>query len=51
MPYEAITEEEYNRRIKEMKPFMPSLLKKYEVKEEVLDVGNEGCETGICPIR
>lgn len=28
MPYEAITEEEYNRRIKEMKPFMPSLLKK-----------------------
>jgi ribonucleoside-diphosphate reductase alpha chain/ribonucleoside-triphosphate reductase len=51
MPYESITEEEYNRRVKEMKPFIPSLLNKYEVQEGILDVGNEGCDTGICPIR
>jgi hypothetical protein len=51
MPYEAITEEEYNKRVKEMKPFIPSLLSKYEVQEEALDVGNDGCDNGICPIR
>ena len=51
MPYESITEEEYNKRVKEMKPFIPSLLNKYEAKEEALDVGNDGCDTGICPIR
>jgi ribonucleoside-diphosphate reductase alpha chain/ribonucleoside-triphosphate reductase len=51
MPYESITEEEYNRRVKEMKPFIPSILNKYEVQEGILDVGNEGCDTGICPIR
>ncbi|QSX05580.1 ribonucleoside-triphosphate reductase, adenosylcobalamin-dependent [Sedimentibacter sp. zth1] len=51
MPYESITEEEYNKRIKEMKPFVPSLLGRYEIKEEELDIGNEGCESGVCPIR
>jgi len=51
MPYEAITEEQYNEYVKNMKPFIPSLLSKYEVKEEVIDIGNEGCEAGICPIR
>jgi len=34
-----------------MKPFIPSLLSKYEVQEEVLDVGSDGCDNGICPIR
>ncbi|KAF5037087.1 hypothetical protein DSECCO2_568340 [anaerobic digester metagenome] len=51
MPYESITEEEYNNKLKEMKPFIPSLLSTYEVQEEALDVGNEGCDSGICPIR
>lgn len=51
MPYESITEEEYNNLKKEMKPFIPSLLSKYEVQEEDLDIGNEGCDSGICPIR
>jgi len=51
MPYEAITEEVYNECVKNMKPFIPSLLSKYEVKEEVIDIGNEGCDSGICPIR
>jgi len=51
MPYESITEEEYHKTLKEMKPFIPSLLSKYEVQEETLDIGNEGCDSGICPIR
>lgn len=51
MPYESITEEDYNRRLSEMRPFIPSLLNKYEVQETAIDVGNEGCENGICPIR
>lgn len=51
MPYESITEEEYEKLHSEMKPFIPSLLSKYEVHEEELDVGTDGCETGICPVR
>jgi len=34
-----------------MKPFIPSLLSKYEAQEGALDVGNDGCDNGICPIR
>lgn len=51
MPYEAITEKEYNEFVKNMKPFIPSLLSKYEVKEEVIDIGNDECDTGLCPVR
>jgi len=51
MPYEAITEEEYNKRVKEMKPFIPSLISKYELVETEFDIGNDGCESGVCPVR
>ncbi len=51
LPYESITEDEYNRRVKQMKPFIPSLLSKYETHETEFDIGTEGCENGICPIR
>ena len=51
MPYEAITEEEYNKRVKEMNPFIPSLLSKYEKEEVELDIGNDGCSSGSCPVR
>lgn len=51
LPYEAISEEDYNRRVEEMKPFIPSLIQKYEVIEIDLDVGNDGCESGVCPVR
>ncbi len=51
LPYEAITEEDYTRRKSEMKPFLTSLLSKYEKHETELDIGTEGCETGACPIR
>lgn len=51
LPYEAIDEAEYKRRKEAMKPFIPSLLRKYEKQEVELDIGNDGCESGICPIR
>lgn len=51
LPYEAITEEEYIKRKHEMKPFLTSLLSKYEKYETELDIGTDGCDSGACPIR
>ncbi len=51
LPYEAIEEEEYDKRVAAMRPFVPALLSKYESEEKELDIGDEGCETGSCPIR
>ena len=51
LPFEEISEEEYNRRVAEMKPFIPSLISKYEKEEVDYDIGDEGCEGGICPVR
>ena len=51
LPYESITEEEYNRRSSEMKPFIPSLLSKYEIEEIEIDTGDAECTGGVCPIR
>ncbi|PKM85219.1 MAG: ribonucleoside-triphosphate reductase, adenosylcobalamin-dependent [Firmicutes bacterium HGW-Firmicutes-11] len=51
LPFEEITEEEYHRRVKEMKPFIPSLISKYEKEETEYDIGNDGCEGGVCPVR
>jgi ribonucleoside-diphosphate reductase alpha chain/ribonucleoside-triphosphate reductase len=51
LPYEAITEEEYEQRVAAMKPFIPNLISKYEKEEQGLDVGDEACENGVCPIR
>ncbi len=51
LPYEAITEEEYNTRKDDMKPFITNLLSKYEKHETDLDIGTDGCDTGVCPIR
>ncbi|MDH8679896.1 ribonucleoside-triphosphate reductase, adenosylcobalamin-dependent [Fusibacter bizertensis] len=51
MPYEAISEEEYTKRVIEMKPFRPSLITKYEKEEVELDIGSDGCDTGACPVR
>jgi ribonucleoside-diphosphate reductase alpha chain/ribonucleoside-triphosphate reductase len=53
MPYEKITEEEYEDMMKKIKPFNPELLKQFEQQqediEEVEEVG--GCDGNICPIR
>ena len=51
LPYESINEEEYEKRVKEMKPFIPSLLSKYEKEETEFDISTEECATGVCPIR
>lgn len=51
MPYEEITKEEYEKRLSKMKTFIPSLINKYEKEELELDIGNDGCESGVCPIR
>ncbi len=51
LPYEAITEEKYNLLYGDMKPFRPSLIQKYEKIETQFDIGTDGCESGVCPIR
>ncbi|MDR1029025.1 MAG: ribonucleoside-triphosphate reductase, adenosylcobalamin-dependent [Clostridiales Family XIII bacterium] len=51
LPFETITAEEYERRVKEMKPFIPSLISKYEKEEVDYDIGDDGCEGGVCPVR
>ncbi len=51
MPYEEIDEEEYLRRVKEMKRFNPSLISKYETEYEEQDIDDSSCENGICPVR
>ena len=50
-PYEKITKEEYEKLSKAMKPLVPSLIAKYELNETEIDLGDETCEAGICPIR
>ena len=53
MPYEAITEEEYFKLLEPIKNkhITPNKISKYEKKQEDLDVGNDGCDTNICPVR
>ncbi len=51
LPYEEISEKEYLDRVAKMKAFVPSLISKYEKEEMDYDIGNEGCEGGVCPIR
>ena len=51
LPYEEITEKQYRERIAAMNPFVPSLISKYEKEEIQFDVGNDGCEGGVCPVR
>jgi len=51
LPYEEITEKQYRERTSSMNAFVPSLIAKYEKEEVQFDVGNDGCEGGVCPIR
>jgi len=50
-PLESCSEEEYNRRVSEMKPFIPSLINKYESEDIELDIDMSDCASGSCPIR
>jgi len=51
MPYEEITKKEYEKKTKDMIHFIPSLISKYEKEEAEIDVGDESCANGACPIR
>jgi ribonucleoside-diphosphate reductase alpha chain/ribonucleoside-triphosphate reductase len=51
LPFEEITRQEYEQRQAAMKPFIPSLIAKYEREEVAYDIGNDGCEGGVCPVR
>jgi adenosylcobalamin-dependent ribonucleoside-triphosphate reductase len=52
MPYESIDKEEYEKRAREMRPFIPSLLNKYEAEGEEFDIGSlTDCDGGSCSIR
>ena len=50
-PYEKISKEEFEKLSEAMKPLVPSLIAKYELNETEIDLGDETCEAGICPIR
>lgn len=51
-PYETISEETYHKMKAKMKPFDPTLLRKYEFEETTADLENmDSCESGVCPIR
>ncbi len=50
MPYESITKEEYEKRLKSIKPIDYQLLEKLEDDEEH-DILEDDCEGGLCPVR
>ena len=51
LPYEAISEAEYELRKAKMRSFNPSLISKYEHEETDLDIGSSDCASGVCPVR
>jgi ribonucleoside-diphosphate reductase alpha chain/ribonucleoside-triphosphate reductase len=51
LPYESCTEEEYNRRKKELKPITYSALAKHETFELFDDIIDESCSSGVCGVR
>ncbi|MDR1495775.1 MAG: ribonucleoside-triphosphate reductase, adenosylcobalamin-dependent [Clostridiales Family XIII bacterium] len=51
LPFEEISKKEYERRVADMRPFIPSLISKFEKEETDYDIGDEGCERGVCPVR
>ncbi|MDO4552136.1 MAG: ribonucleoside-triphosphate reductase, adenosylcobalamin-dependent, partial [Bacillota bacterium] len=51
LPFEEISEEEFRARSQAMGPFVPSLISRYEKEEVEYDLGSDGCESGVCPIR
>lgn len=51
LPYESIDKEEYEIRKSKMKPFVPSLISKYENEHKEFELSDDGCDSGICPIR
>ena len=50
LPYESITREEYEDRIKQIKPIDYALLSKLDDKED-WEIIDKECEGGACPVR
>ena len=50
MPYESITKEEYEKRLKSIKPIDYKLLERLE-DEGDHDILEDDCEGGLCPVR
>lgn len=50
LPYERTTKEDYEERIKNIKPFDYELLARLEDEEEH-DIIDKECDSGFCPIR
>lgn len=51
LPYEEITKEQYDEMVKLVPKFIPSLISKYEVEEQELEVSAPECVGGSCPVR
>jgi ribonucleoside-diphosphate reductase alpha chain/ribonucleoside-triphosphate reductase len=53
MPYEAIDEKTYLEMSSKIqgKSITPDKIAKYEVVENDIDMGNDGCDAGACPVR
>lgn len=49
-PYETISKERYEELKAKMAPFDPEILHALENGED-FDIGDDGCETGACPVR
>lgn len=50
LPFECTTKEDYEERIKKIKPINYALLAKYDSNEEQ-DIMDKDCESGVCPVR
>jgi ribonucleoside-triphosphate reductase (thioredoxin) len=51
-PYEKCTKEQYEELKSQMEDFNMDILKEFEVgSTEDFDIGQDGCESGICPVR
>jgi ribonucleoside-diphosphate reductase alpha chain/ribonucleoside-triphosphate reductase len=50
MPLEAITKEEYDVMVSNTPTFNPSTIREFEQFEDEFEL-EDGCDTGVCPIR
>ena len=50
MPYEEISEEQYEELLKQTPKFNPSVISKFE-KGDDFEIAEADCDSGICPIR
>ena len=50
LPYESTTKEDYEERIKKVKPIDYALLAELD-DQEVWEINDKECESGVCPVR